>query len=97
MRRCIERGCTRTGTGTRCPAHQRERERKRNANPKRRELYTAQWAETSRALRAEQPWCGRCGKVEDLTVDHPTLSVWCRSCHSGMEARRRRSTDATGG
>lgn len=92
MRRCIEPGCGNAGPGTRCPHHQRLRERKRNANPRRRELYTADWAETSRALRIEQPWCGRCGRVDDLTVDHPTLLVWCRSCHSGVEARRRGGT-----
>jgi hypothetical protein len=63
-------------------------ENARNRRPWRMK-YDSAWAKESADIRADQPWCTSCGTTNDLTVDHPTRSVLCRSCHSALEARRR--------
>src|SRR5688572_30944410 len=52
----------------------------RNAKPGR-SIYKGGWAAVSRRARAEQPWCSLCYKTDDLTLDHTTGMVVCRSCH----------------
>ena len=93
MRPCIEdhpEGLVLTD-GTRCALHERLRDRARNASP-RRALYRDGWPAESRRIRAEQPWCSRCGRPSDLTVDHAAGGlVLCRRCHGRIEAQRRAS------
>lgn len=70
------------------PKDQRPRDRVTRAG-------TQRWKRLSAHLRAQQPFCTRCGAVDDLTVDHivplsagadpynPTnLQVLCRRCNS---------------
>jgi hypothetical protein len=83
-----------------CELHRRERNRKRNADPRRLERYGpgSGWDQERRAALEAQPWCGVCGTVTDLTVDHDpsgARNVWCRSCHSREEARRRAEVKAS--
>ena len=51
--------------------------------------YGPEWRKHSKARRQEQPWCTVCSTPDDLTVDHHTDWVLCRSCHSTLEAKRR--------
>ena len=85
MRACIEPGCANLTQRTRCPNHARQKEQRRTG----RDKYDYQWQQLSRQLRAQTPWCGVCGSGLDLTVDHPTRAVLCRSHHSALEAERR--------
>lgn len=43
--------------------------------------YGSEWQRYSKAKRAAQPWCSTCGRTDDLTTDHTTDAVYCRSCH----------------
>ena len=96
-------GVSRDG-GPRCPKHPKrkrnnpesERAREKRRAPNRmgggvphHVYYDAQWRKLSRELRQAQPWCSQCLTPDGLTVDHPTLAVLCRSCHSRLEAQRR--------
>jgi 5-methylcytosine-specific restriction endonuclease McrA len=56
--------------------------------------YSAQWNINSKAARAANPFCVRCGSIVDLTADHivprsrggtdhlTNIQVLCRSCNS---------------
>ncbi len=98
MTRALRRPCLDCGaltSATRCPSCTRRREAKRGTPTQRG--YDAEWARLSRRVRAEQPWCSRCGRTDDLTVDHIVpgsldggLRVLCRSCHGAIGARRDR-------
>jgi hypothetical protein len=91
---CIELDCWQFTAKTRCTEHERQRQQQRNADPERRERYGGTWQSESAALRAAQPWCSSCGLTVDLTVDHGPegqRTVLCRSCHSKLEAERRRT------
>lgn len=89
MRPCLEPGCRSLTKRTRCPAHTRAKVAARNSEPRRLLLYSPDWRRESAAIREAQPWCDQCGATTQLSVDHPTRRVWCRSCHSKTEARRR--------
>jgi len=69
LRRCLH--CRRLIPAGRCPC------RTRTARG-----YDNNWAGHSAQRRREQWWCADCGAVADLTVDHPTDDVVCRSCNS---------------
>lgn len=88
-RPCIEQRCPRLTTATRCAEHESGFQQRRNARPERRELYLGDWPAESRAIRQAHPYCSECGSVDQLTVDHPTRRVFCRSCHGRLEASRR--------
>lgn len=74
---------------TRCAVCEADYQRRRNARPERR-IYKGDWPAESLTLRHAQPWCSTCGSTDDLTVDHPTRAVLCRSCHMTLENARRR-------
>lgn len=63
----------------RCPTHEATRQQTRNLV---RTQYRGPWRTLSRAARAAQPWCTRCGTTTDLTLDHETGTVECRPCNS---------------
>src|SRR6478609_9064475 len=88
---CIDCGMVMRQRRTRCKSCQRERDAARNSSPARVALYGGDWASESRTIRLNSPRCVVCGIGTDLTVDHPTRSVYCRSHHSEMEAERRNS------
>lgn len=84
----------------RCDACRSRWNAARNARPSR-SIYLGRWRATSQAVRASQPWCSRCYRTSDLTVDHGGgvdgrggLAVLCRPCHSRIEAERRAQTKA---
>jgi 5-methylcytosine-specific restriction endonuclease McrA len=80
--------------GSYCAEHQPARKRKHSP-------YNYAWRKASENARRLQPWCTRCGSVEDLTADHvvplnrggelvPEASwiiVLCRSCNSAKKDR----------
>lgn len=71
---------------TRCPAHERAYQwwRSHQASrrlPDGRPYYGAAWQRYSRAERERQGRCAVCGATVDLTLDHATGLVGCRSCH----------------
>ena len=72
MRPCLHPGCPTLVTKGRCPTH-------RTTTTQRG--YGSEWQRYSRAKRAQQPWCSTCGRTDDLTTDHTTDAVYCRSCH----------------
>jgi 5-methylcytosine-specific restriction enzyme A len=74
---CLD--CHQLTNTTRCPDCERIRQRNRN---RRRLQYLGTWAATSRRARKAQPWCTRCGTTTDLTLDHETGTVECRSCNA---------------
>jgi hypothetical protein len=85
---CIEQGCPLMTEGTRCPEHERAFQRAREEKPNRA-VYRGSSRRMSRAARAAEPWCHRpgpdgtpCGRTPDLTYDHETGTVECRSCNS---------------
>lgn len=97
------RPCLSCGTlipsGSRCEecrlAKGRLREQHRPSKHERG--YGNEWARMSKAVRAAQPWCARCGTTSDLTVDHVKpgslergVRVLCRRCHGSVGARRDR-------
>lgn len=90
---CTTSGCAElVPTYGYCQRCRSERNRKRNADPRRRARYGAGWGAERQAALNAQPWCGICLSVDDLTVDHDPnggRNVWCRSCHSKVEAQRR--------
>lgn len=71
--------CGKPAQSTRCPTHEAERQQVRNAS---RPQYSGAWRALSRKARRQQPWCTRCGRRDDLTLDHQTGTVECRSCNS---------------
>ncbi len=72
MRPCLTHGCPTLVERGYCTAH-------RTTTTQRG--YDYQWQKVSKAARAAQPWCSTCGRTDDLTVDHTTDAVYCRSCH----------------
>lgn len=86
MKICLDCGTPSTGVkkwggGTLlCVSCRSVREAKRNAA--RGNLYGQAWQKLSRQARALQGWCTRCGSTVDLTLDHETMTVECRSCNS---------------
>lgn len=81
QRPCIEPDCgaLHRNPGPRCGPHTRTFNKARN---QARTQYHGTWQATSRAARKAQPWCTRCGTGQDLTLDHETGTVECRSCNS---------------
>jgi hypothetical protein len=59
--------------------------------------YDPAWALHSRARIRAEGRCHFCGATVDLTTDHPTDLVLCRSCHGALEAERRRLGRSRGG
>ena len=72
MRPCLTPGCPELVDKGRCSKHT-----KRTAD----RGYGAAWQRTSKAARQAQPWCSLCYSPGDLTLDHTTGLVVCRSCH----------------
>jgi 5-methylcytosine-specific restriction endonuclease McrA len=97
----MSRPCIRCGvltTRTRCVPCARAWERTRRP-PRSARGYDQVWQRISKAARAAQPWCSRCGSPFDLTVDHVLphsllggVRVLCRSCHGQIGARTDRPT-----
>lgn len=54
----------------RCPRCTRAAEITRDLSPARAVYRTSRWRALSQQLRADHPWCVKCGSTEDLTVDH---------------------------
>ena len=75
LRPCLERGCPRLSTGSRCHEHGRQHQRARDFarrdDPMRQLYRSAAWRRLSEQARQEQPWCSvpGCG-FTDLTADH---------------------------
>ena len=95
MRPCLEQPCTELTALTRCDFHRRLREQRRNAG--RAGYYDAEWVKHSALRRSQESTCQACGLGFVLgrgalssTVDHPTDAVLHRSCHSKLEAQRRK-------
>lgn len=71
--------------------------RPRRPRARHDQSYGRRWRALSLATRQRQPWCSRCGAVEDLTADHlvplsrggdpmgPTETL-CRRCNSSKGA-----------
>lgn len=81
MRRCLEPGCPKLTTGSRCPAHRAEQRRK----------YGGAWSAISKAaIRAHVAAHGHiCAghrtpahHSTDLTLDHASGRVLCRGCNT---------------
>lgn len=73
-RRCLEPGCQQLAErDPRCPTHQKAY---------RRRLYGGSWERYSKARRAAGEPCSVCGTYDDLTVDHSTGTVMCRTHNS---------------
>lgn len=79
VRPCLQCGRLTNGPGVRCPNCERIRQRNRN---RRRLQYAGTWKTRSQQARAAQPWCTRCHTTTDLTLDHETGTVECRSCNA---------------
>lgn len=84
-----------TRYGPRCQPCTRARARLRPTPAQRG--YGPEWQRLSRAVREEQPWCGKCGTMRDLSVDHVIpgsldagVRVLCRRCHARFGARHDR-------
>ena len=69
-----------TTAGTYCDEHRQTKQTRG---------YGGGWELTSKRLRRGKR-CVICGTALDLTVDHPTLAVLCRSHHVRLEGLRRR-------
>jgi len=74
---------------SRCRPCYLRRQQARNRTAERT-IYDGDWARHSAQRRAEEGGCSVCGATRDLTVDHPTDAVLCRTHHGQLEARRRR-------
>ncbi|WP_074334892.1 HNH endonuclease [Mycobacteroides abscessus] len=91
-------------SGSRCTACQRPRNNNYQRGKRGRTASDWRWRKLSQKLRRLSPFCERCSKTTDLTVDHvipPTerpdltydalnLRVLCRSCNG---SRGNRVTD----
>lgn len=64
----------------RCDSCRRARQSARNRKPSRA-IYGGSWRAVSKKAREEQPFCSVCYATDDLTLDHTTGMVVCRSCH----------------
>ncbi len=85
---CLEPYCPVPTYRSRCTEHERAYERRRPG----RHIYGRKWKAHSRRRRAEEPRCVIVGcEGTDLTVDHPTDAVLCRSHHAELENGRRRA------
>lgn len=65
---------------TRCRDCERRFQAARNRRPERG-IYGGKWRAVSKAAREEQPFCSLCYAIDDLTLDHTSGMVVCRSCH----------------
>lgn len=83
-RPCLDCGTPTRNPGGRCRPHELEHQRRRNQ--KRKDLYGGDWARRSREARRAQPACAICGTPFDLTLDHETGEVQCRS-HNASHRR----------
>lgn len=79
LRICVDCGARHREPLYRCRPCQRTRDHVRNTS---REYRHAAWQRLSRAQRAAVGFCVRCGRTDDLTLDHETGQVECRSCNS---------------
>lgn len=81
QRPCIEADCgnLHRNAGPRCGPHERAWQKQRNAS---RPQYAGNWKTTSKKAREEQPFCSVCGTPYQLTLDHETGTVQCKSCNS---------------
>jgi hypothetical protein len=75
LRPCLERGCPRLSSGTRCHEHTRQHQQRRDFlrrdDPMRQLYRSAAWRRLSEQARASQPWCSVAGcRSDDLTADH---------------------------
>ena len=89
-RPCVD--CGVVVRATRCEVCARVKERNRIRREQRG--YDAAWRKLSRLMRANQPWCSKCGSTRDLTLDHiislanggtnspANAQVLCRKCNS---------------
>lgn len=80
FRICLECNKRHQHDGPRCYPCHLARERARNTA--RRNLYGGAWRATSKRARKAVGHCVRCGTTADLTLDHETGQVECRSCNS---------------
>jgi hypothetical protein len=83
LKTCLDCGARHNEPGPRCRPHHLAHQRTRNAS---RPQYAGAWRTTSRRARQAEPWCHRPGCpnpfTRDLTFDHETETVECRSCNS---------------
>lgn len=79
VRLCLDCGIRFRGDGPRCVEHERAHQRRRN---QARVQYQGAWKRRSLAERRAQPWCSVCGTPFDLTLDHETGQVQCRTHNS---------------
>lgn len=95
LRGCLEWGCNRLTTRTRCEAHTRAQDKARVL--KRGTIYTGHGHRVkAKATIHAQPWCTACGSTTDLVADHiypndplSPLRTLCRSCNSARANRAR--------
>lgn len=82
---------------TRCVDCERAYQQQRGSTTERG--YGSAWQTESRDIRAAHPWCSwpECGVTNDLTVDHPSRRVFCRTHHQLLEAQRRSGVLPPGG
>lgn len=79
LRICLDCAKRHHEDGPRCYACHLARQRARNAA---RPQYAGTWRATSKRARKAVGHCVRCGTTADLTLDHETGQVECRSCNS---------------
>lgn len=94
-RTCIDCGALVPYPRARCLTHERGHERARQA--RRGSLYDRAHQRRAREQITAMPWCGWCGRTDDLTADHviagdpaSPLRTLCRSCNSTRANRARR-------
>lgn len=88
MKLCI--GCNKLTRNSRCEECQRVIDRQREARRGKREHYSGAWSKISRELRAQFPYCQKCGAQDvKLEVHHIKarsmelgLMVLCVPCHA---------------
>ena len=88
-------GCGVIVRSSRCAACRSLKEKMRPTRAQRG--YDYEWAKLSKQMRELQPWCSRCLRTEDLTLDHITpLSAGGRSVYSNVQVLCRRCNSEKG-
>src|SRR5262245_31819871 len=80
-RRCLEPGCNRLTSRSRCGQHERLLAQRHNYDANHQKYRGNSWKALSRRARAEQPYCAVCGTDVDTTLDHATGLTVCRPHH----------------
>lgn len=88
-------GCGVIVRASRCSACNAIREKMRPTRSQRG--YNYEWAKLSKEMRALQPWCSKCLRTEDLTLDHiKPLSAGGRSTYSNVQVLCRKCNSQKG-